>query len=104
MVQKYVLQVSDDLDGTVMAAEAAETVRFGLDGVDYLIDLNSEHAAELRAVFERFVAAGRPDTASRVTFTGGQSAVREWANANGFHLKERGRIPVAVLKAYEARH
>jgi hypothetical protein len=34
----------DDLDGS----EAEGTVRFGLDGTEYEIDLNAEHAQALR--------------------------------------------------------
>lgn len=29
--------------------------------------------------------------------------IRRWANNNGFHLGERGRIPAQVIEAYENR-
>ena len=45
----------DDLDGS--AAEA--TVRFGLDGTEYEIDLNAGHAAQLREALAAYVRAGR---------------------------------------------
>ena len=45
----------DDLDGS--AAEG--TVRFGLDGTEYEIDLNAMHAQELRDALARYVGAGR---------------------------------------------
>ena len=45
----------DDLDGNT----AEETVPFGVDGATYEIDLSMDHAAELRAALERYVAAGR---------------------------------------------
>ena len=44
MVQKIQTLFIDDLDGS--AAEG--TVRFGLDGAEYEIDLNAGHAKELR--------------------------------------------------------
>ena len=44
MVQKIQTLFIDDLDGS--AAEG--TVRFGLDGAEYEIDLNARHAQELR--------------------------------------------------------
>jgi Lsr2 len=45
----------DDLDGN--AAEG--TVRFGLDGTEYEIDLNARHAQELRDALARYVGAAR---------------------------------------------
>ena len=44
MAQKIQTLFIDDLDGS--AAEG--TVRFGLDGTEYEIDLNAGHAKELR--------------------------------------------------------
>jgi hypothetical protein len=44
MARRIVRELVDDLDGT----PAAETVRFGLDGVLYDIDLSIAHAARLR--------------------------------------------------------
>ena len=44
MAQKVQTLFVDDLDGS----EAEGTVRFGLDGTDYEIDLNAKHAQELR--------------------------------------------------------
>ena len=45
MAEKIQFLFIDDLDGGV-AAEG--TVRFGLDGAEYEIDLNARHAQELR--------------------------------------------------------
>ena len=60
MAQKTIVSLIDDLDGT----EADETVRFGLDSVQYEIDLSEKNATTLRealAPFRRFRAAyGRP--------------------------------------------
>ena len=44
MAQKIQILYIDDLDGT----EAEGTVRFGLDGTEYEIDLNAEHAQALQ--------------------------------------------------------
>lgn len=49
------VQLIDDLDGT----PATETVRFGLDGRDYLVDLNTEHAQRLRNAVGPFAAFAR---------------------------------------------
>jgi Lsr2 len=48
---KVQVLLPDDLDGS--AAEG--TVRFGLDGTEYEIDLNAEHARALRDALSRNV-------------------------------------------------
>ena len=55
MAQKIQTLFIDDLDGS--AAEG--TVRFGLDGTEYEIDLNAEHAKNMREALARYVNAGR---------------------------------------------
>ena len=55
MAQKVQTLFIDDLDGS----EAEGTVRFGLDGAEYEIDLNAEHARELRDALARYVGAAR---------------------------------------------
>ena len=55
MAQKIQTLFIDDLDGS--AAEG--TVRFGLDGAEYEIDLNTTHAQELRDTLARYVGAAR---------------------------------------------
>jgi Lsr2 len=54
MAQKIQTLFIDDLDGS----EAEGTVRFGLDGTEYEIDLNAKHAQELRNALARYIAAG----------------------------------------------
>jgi hypothetical protein len=39
-------------------SEAEGTVRFGLDGTEYEIDLNAEHAQALRDALARYVGGG----------------------------------------------
>ena len=55
MAQKVQTLFVDDLDGS----EAQGTVRFGLDGTEYEIDLNAKHASACRNALARYVAAGR---------------------------------------------
>jgi hypothetical protein len=49
------VQVLDDLTGD----PAAETVGFGLDGIDYDIDLSFANAEALRGFLQRYADAGR---------------------------------------------
>ena len=60
MAQKVQTIFIDDLDGS----QADGTVRFGLDGTEYEIDLNAKHARELRNALARYAATGRRVDAS----------------------------------------
>lgn len=55
MAQKVRIILEDDLDG----GPAEETVRFGLDGAHYEIDLSSANAARLRDAIRPFASKGR---------------------------------------------
>jgi hypothetical protein len=56
VAQKIQTLFIDDIDGS----EAEGTIRFGLDGAEYEIDLSAEHAQELRGALGEAcaVAAG----------------------------------------------
>jgi hypothetical protein len=49
MAQKMTVELQDDLD----ARPADETVRFGVDGAAYEVDLSSDNAAAFRASSHR---------------------------------------------------
>jgi hypothetical protein len=117
MAQRTVVTLVDDLDGGV----AAESVPFGLDHVDYEIDLSGEHAEALRGALAPYVAAARrtggrrparATPADRPTSAGPSAGVgrsrtanaeiRAWAAEHGVTLAERGRLPGRVVEAYEA--
>ncbi|WIX78698.1 Lsr2 family protein [Amycolatopsis carbonis] len=55
MAKNTAVHVLDDLTGE----PAAETVGFGLDGLDYEIDLSVHNAAALRQIFDPYVTNGR---------------------------------------------
>ncbi len=108
MAQKVHVLLVDDIDG----GQADETVTFGLDGVTYEIDLNTDNANALRESMSRFVdksrrpsggrAASRGKARSgRVPSAGNTAEIREWAKANGHKVSERGRIPASVVEAFE---
>src|SRR6185503_9756943 len=99
VAQKIQTLFVDDLDGS----EAEGTIRFGLDGTEYEIDLNAEHAQALRNALAHYVSAGRRvGGGARRQVRGGRRApangvnsteVREWAKAQGMEVKDRGRVP-----------
>ena len=123
MVQRQVTVFIDDTTGKEL--EGGETVNFALDGVEYQIDLSEEHADELRKALAPYVLKGRR-TGGRYSRGGGASAgrarrsadsassdtsgrskgdtqaIREWAQANGHQVSDRGRIPAGVVEAYKA--
>ena len=66
MAQKIQVLFIDDLDG----GEAEGTVRFGLDGADYEIDLSAKNAAALRKALARYADAAR----RRLPVPGGRAA------------------------------
>jgi hypothetical protein len=98
----------DDLDDTELPEGQGQTVKFSLDGTSYEIDLGKDNADKLRDDFKRYVDAarkvGRPsNTGSRnASARKDTAAIREWAKSNGHDINERGRIPSAVVDAYEA--
>jgi len=109
MAQKVQTLLIDDLDG----GEAEATVRFGLDGTDYEIDLNAKHAEALRTALAPYLDAARraPASAARAARTGRRSAgaaapdptaVREWAKSQGIEVKDRGRVPAELVAKFKA--
>ena len=121
MAQRTVVELVDDLDGTVDTS--IETVRFGLDGVSYEIDLRDANAGALRDQLAEFIEAARRTggrirraaagvSAQAVGSTSGMGsgrsreqtqAIREWARKNGHEVADRGRIPSGVIEAFEAQ-
>ena len=108
MAQKVQTLFIDDLDG----GEAEGTIRFGLDGTEYEIDLSAEHAQELRDALARYVRAGRragggtrrPARNGRKAAASGldTTEVREWAKAQGIDVKDRGRVPAELVVKFRA--
>ncbi len=103
-MQQVVVEITDDLDGS----KAAETLKFGLDGHVYEIDLSRKNASGLRKIVTRYADAGRkvhPGRAKRNMSTRRRSAdIRAWARDMGIAVNERGRIPLEVVGQYEAVH
>lgn len=104
MAQKIQMLFIDDIDG----GEADGTVRFGIDGAEYEIDLSAAHNAELRDALGKYVSHARKVTARGARPAGRRpspvdtTAVRAWARDNGIDIKERGRVPADVVARYQA--
>ncbi|MDQ1464103.1 MAG: hypothetical protein QOC73_1044 [Actinomycetota bacterium] len=110
MAQRVSVNLVDDIDG----GNAVETIRFGLDGVEYEIDLGKRNADRLRAAMVAYIESGRRLVRTtgrgrartvvqrRIEIAADPRAVRAWAKANRVAVPERGRIPAAVLEQYKA--
>jgi Lsr2 len=108
VAQKIQTLLIDDIDG----GTAEGTVRFGLDGTEYEIDLNADHAQALRDAVARYVkaarrvggAARRPTRSGRRASASGLNTteVREWAKAQGIEVKDRGRIPAELVVKFKS--
>ena len=120
MGQKVILTCDLHTDNT----EAVDTVRFAVGGITYELELCEKHLKEFNDKLTPFTnaarsAAGggrrraapararsgsaRPTTRRRRRPAATDlSAVREWARDNGYAISTRGRIPGAILEAYEA--
>jgi hypothetical protein len=102
MASKVIVRLEDDLDGS----EAAETIHFSVDGVDYEIDLSKSNADKFRNSLGDYISHGRKvGGRTRRAGTGTTSlidnkSVRKWAEANGIEVSTRGRISQSVVDQY----
>jgi Lsr2 len=102
---RIAVALEDDLDG----GPAAETVRFGVGGADYEIDLSKKNAKAFRSGIAPFVEHARRATRGTRRRTPRPTSAREhsgdiraWAKAAGIDISDRGRIPAHVVAQYEA--
>ena len=123
VAKREIVELTDDIDGTGIADGAGEAIDFSVNGVDYRIDLKDKNAKEFHrkldyyiehaervggrkrsahssAVLDAAAAAGKPAKRDPEQ----TRAIREWANANGHEVSDRGRIPAAVVEAFDAAH
>ena len=111
--------------------DGAETVTFGFDGYDYSLDLCKEHGQDFHNTLQGLISwssdrtrsgggrrARRSGSSDDAGSTAGTStparssadrerlkAIRDWARQNGHpDLGDRGRVPQAVVAAYDAAH
>jgi hypothetical protein len=108
--------------------DGSQTVTFGFDGYDYSLDLCAEHADDFHNTVQGLISWSSDRTrsgAGRRSRRGGSGeesaavatparsssdrerlkAIRDWARQNGHpNLGDRGRIPQAIVTAYDAAH
>jgi hypothetical protein len=106
-MQRVEVHLEDDLTG----GPADETVKFGMDGADYEVDLSNRHATEFRRQLAPFVQHARPAQTQRARPRARTAASRErsrdiraWAEQQGFAVAEHGRLPADVVREYDQAH
>ena len=114
MAQLQVTQYYDDLDRTPLSEDEVKTVRFSVDGVDYVLEVSQNNADEFYATMQRYRDAAQSDTSRNSTTarrrgrtgsnTGGIPAkrIREWAHENNIAVSDRGRLPQEIVDQYRA--
>jgi hypothetical protein len=104
MTRRTTVTREDDLDGS----PAQETLRFGIDGPMYEIDLSKKNAARFRQQLAPFIeharrAATGPRRPARTAASRQRSHdIRAWAKERGIPLSDRGRIPASIYAQYDA--
>jgi hypothetical protein len=110
MAEIVTRRLADDLDGS----DAAGTVEFSIDGMDFEIDLSEANATELRAFLFKYMQAARPRKPNGKVGQKRNRAVnpatvaaREWwrqeGGRNGVRdFQAKGRIPTDVMELAEA--
>lgn len=108
VARETITKLIDDLDGS----EAHETVRFGLDGHSYEIDLSTKNATKLRNALAPYIEKGTrvsTHTSGRGGGRGRASAgserdlnkvIRAWAQRKGYEVAPRGRLKQEIVDLY----
>jgi len=103
-IEEVTVALIDDFDGT----EAAETVKFAIDGKAYEIDLSKSNANELRRTLRPYVDRARGARRTNVSRRGparrsegyDRAEVRAWAKSNRIKVSPRGRIANDVVEKW----
>lgn len=106
MAKTTITHIIDDLDGS----KDAVTYSFAWQGNDYEIDLSPKNFKAFEKALQPYLEAGtkvsKRSSSSRRSSSSKRdiSAVREWARGQRLEVSERGRIPKAIIEAFDAAH
>ncbi|HVU74436.1 MAG TPA: histone-like nucleoid-structuring protein Lsr2 [Mycobacteriales bacterium] len=105
---RKVVQVCDLHRGDASADDALVIV---LEGTRYQLDLCADHLGQVRRTLAPLLDAAhaarpgggsRQVDGSRRARAAERTALREWARAQGFDVRDRGRVPREAVEAYTA--
>lgn len=114
MAKKTIARYFSDISGDAIDTDSP-TVAFSFDGTTYEIDLTESERNALSEALAPYVAAGRKVARTQTrgqsrSRSGGSNGgtspkeIRSWAESQGIAMPARGRIPGAVVEAYNAAH
>ena len=112
MARREITQYFDDIDGTPLTDDQVNTVRFSVDGSDYVIDLSEDNATQFLELLAPYVKAAQPAPVarkSRPRATGGAKRsnsrrIRQWAQKQNLDVSDRRTIPKHIVQAYNEAH
>lgn len=123
MAKNVIVELTDDINGNVIPDGTGESIEFSVDGVDYSIDLEDKNTEKFRKTLGYYIdhaakIGGRKRSAHTSAVRAAAAAakkpaksdpeqtraIREWANANGYEVSNRGRVPAAIIEAFDAAH
>lgn len=107
MAKTIVTQYTDDIDGS----KAQGTIQFSYNGSAYEIDLSTKNTKAFEKALSPYIdaarkvrrPAGATTRRARQTPAANLAEIRTWAQSNGHEVADRGRIPAAVVEAFENR-
>ena len=113
MAEIQTVEFVDDWDGKPVDGDEVQKARFVVEGVEYKLDLRPANyqrfLKDMKKWSDKAQKIGRVKSkANKPSTTAGRNgrkaelaAIREWANANGYEVSHRGKIPLEVHDAYE---
>jgi hypothetical protein len=118
VAERIVRQLIDDIDKTEIPEGKGERIEFSLRGATYRIDLNDTNVAKLEKVLAPYIESatkvggsnGRRHGAKKLNTATSRprgeelAQIRKWAATHGHKVSARGRIPAAVVEAYQTAH
>ena len=115
MAQKVVTLLTDDITGKEIPDGEGETIDFAFQGYTYSIDLDSKNAKKFHDAITSYINHARRTGKSNVvplrrgrdgrrtsSSDADPSAVRAWAEENGYQVSPRGRIKAEIVEAFKA--
>lgn len=106
VARKFVEIRRSDLSG--VEGDSVQGVTLSVDGRAVEVDLTPGERAELDTALRPYLEAGRKVRASATRLRGGRrrdvTALRKWAQEQGYPLGDRGKIPHEIEAAYARAH
>ncbi|CAB0572032.1 Lsr2 family protein [Corynebacterium diphtheriae] len=99
MARREITQYFDDIDNTPLTEDQVHVVRFGVNGINYVLDLSADNAQKFEDALAPFVEkAHRAKVDESAHYD--PKTVRAWAQKHDYQVADRGKIPSTVIEAF----